>query len=145
MFRFQTRVLANIEGDLEMISSDTYRVRMTEVFEEDCLCDVRERICKAVPDIKDSCALREFFVQSGGSWKATRENDRIGQYSSDREIILRLDVPKHQGKDESLKEEERDLGGFDCYSLYRHSDLSYEWRLCKVMQREPIIEERNER
>jgi hypothetical protein len=37
-------------------------------------------------------------------------------------------------------EEERDLAGFDCFSLYRHSDLSYEWRLCKIMQREPIIQ-----
>ena len=37
------------------------------------------------------------------------------------------------------KEEERDLAAFDCYSMYKHSDLSYEWRLCKIMLKEPII------
>ena len=38
-----------------------------------------------------------------------------------------------------MKEEERDLAAFDCYTLYKHCDLSYEWRLCKIMQKEPII------
>lgn len=55
---------------------------------------------------------------------------------------MRLDFPRHQGEENMLEtiEEERDLAGFDCFSLYRHSDLSYEWRLCKIMQREPIIQ-----
>jgi hypothetical protein len=54
---------------------------------------------------------------------------------------MRLDFPKHQGEEEVLagKEEQRDLAGFDCFSLYRHCDLSYEWRLCKIMKREPIV------
>lgn len=42
-------------------------------------------------------------------------------------------------KNRSASEEARDLSGFDCYSLYKHCDQSYEWRLCKIMQKEPIV------
>lgn len=37
-----------------------------------------------------------------------------------------------------LTEEERDLAAYDCYSLYKHSDQSYEWRLCKIVRKEQI-------
>ena len=55
--------------------------------------------------------------------------------SSSPQILLRLD-PSHAL---STREEERDLSAFDCYSLYRHSDLTFEWRLCKIMQKEPLL------
>ena len=56
-----------------------------------------------------------------------------------------MEYSKHQGEDIFMnsKEEERDLAGFDCYSLYKHNDNSYEWRLCKIMQKEPIVEGAN--
>lgn len=55
---------------------------------------------------------------------------------------MKIEFLKHQGEDlfMSSKEEERDLAAFDCYSLYKHCDFSYEWRLCKIMQKEPVVE-----
>jgi hypothetical protein len=26
--------------------------------------------------------------------------------------------------------------GYDCFSIYKHSDNSYEWRLCKIVGKE---------
>jgi hypothetical protein len=28
------------------------------------------------------------------------------------------------------------LEGYDCFSIYKHSDNSYEWRLCKIVGKE---------
>jgi len=28
------------------------------------------------------------------------------------------------------------LRGYDCYSIYKHTDNSYEWRLCKIVGKE---------
>ena len=54
---------------------------------------------------------------------------------------MKMEVSRHQGEDAEVnrREEERDLAAFDCYSLYKHSDMSYEWRLCKIMYKEPIV------
>lgn len=61
------------------------------------------------------------------------------------EVIFRLEKSKHRRGDEVSQkvEEERDLAAFDCYSLYRHCDKSYEWRLCKIMQKELIVPNAN--
>ena len=54
---------------------------------------------------------------------------------------MKMEESKHWGENLFLssKEEERDLAAFDCYSLYKHCDGSYEWRLCKIMHKEPIV------
>jgi hypothetical protein len=86
----------------------------------------------------------EFFVCDLNSGKQTqaKEYDRMAKFASApdcTEILMRLELPKHQTDDIDVREEERDLAAFDCFSLYKHSDQSFEWRLCKIMQREPIV------
>jgi hypothetical protein len=34
----------NVDGDLQKIDENTYRVLMTEAFEEDCISDIRHRL-----------------------------------------------------------------------------------------------------
>ncbi len=141
----------NVEGEMQKLDGNTLRVLMTEAFEEDCITDIRFRMSLSMETFSQKLAeeikgTRTFFVKDGSQkWSSVRDHDRLIQFSqqSDEssEILMRLDFPKHQGEEDILagKEEERDLAGFDCYSLYRHCDLTYEWRLCKIMQREPII------
>lgn len=28
------------------------------------------------------------------------------------------------------------IDGYDCFSIYKHQDISYEWRLCKIIKTE---------
>lgn len=48
IFRFQTRVMNNIEGEMNKLDGNTYRVLMTEAFEEDCITDIRFRMSQAL-------------------------------------------------------------------------------------------------
>ena len=48
IFRFQTRVMNNVEGEMQKLDGSTYRVLMTEAFEEDCITDIRYRMSQAI-------------------------------------------------------------------------------------------------
>jgi hypothetical protein len=39
------------------------------------------------------------------------------------------------GVDGMDERSEAEAEGYDCFSIYKHSDNSYEWRLCKIMAR----------
>ena len=40
------------------------------------------------------------------------------------------------GEEEFDEREKHAREGFDCYSLYKHADNSYEWRLCRIVEKE---------
>lgn len=155
VFRFQAKVMHNVEGDLHRLDPHTFRILMGAAHEQDVVSDLRERIIAVIKRMVTSetdlaanldsefmlqaQGARDFFVREVPSkWCIAREFDRLGQFaqgSADSEVIMKLERSRHQGGDDQLgaREEERDLAAFDCYSLYKHCDMSYEWRLCKIM------------
>ena len=70
-------------------------------------------------------------------WRKVNDFDRIEKFSDDEvfedEVVFKL--TKKQGVDEEIVDEKPQhiLEGYDCFSLYKHSDDSYEWRLCKIV------------
>ena len=70
-------------------------------------------------------------------WKNVNDFDRMEKFSDDEvfedEVVFKL--VKKQGADEEILDEKPQhiLEGYDCFSLYKHSDDSYEWRLCKIV------------
>ena len=70
-------------------------------------------------------------------WKNVNDFDRMEKFSDDEvfedEVVFKL--IKKQGADEEILDEKPQhiLEGYDCFSLYKHSDDSYEWRLCKIV------------
>jgi hypothetical protein len=149
VFRFQNRVMQNVEGDVQRLDDNCCRVLMCEAHDEDTMSDIRDRMIRAIERafsgrhelVKEVTGNSQFFIKSGETWNVVKEFTRVQAIVSGNlanEIIFKLQYGKHQNSDD-LKEEERDLAGFDCYSLYQHADQTSEWRLCKIMQREPII------
>ena len=134
---------------------------MTEAHEQDVVSDVRERIAKALERLIASEAalqkveeasqllsqvrgVRDFFLLGAEqAWRLVNEYDRLVEFQGQAgaEVVLKMEESKHHGENLFLssKEEERDLAAFDCYSLYKHCDGSYEWRLCKIMHKEPVV------
>ena len=51
IFRFQARVMQNVEGDIQMLDHHTYRVLMMEANEQDVVSDIRYRIALALKKI----------------------------------------------------------------------------------------------
>jgi hypothetical protein len=129
VFRFQTRVMHNLEGEIEELDSRTFRVLMKEAHEQDVISDIRERIYKVLATITTQVpGSLSFYVKDGDTWTRALEFDRIIKFHGEgSEMVMKL------SRSMGASEEARDLAGFDCYSLYRHCDLSYEWRLCKIM------------
>lgn len=140
--------MQNVEGEVQMLEGNCCRVLMCEAHEEDTANDIRERVALAIEkgftgrsqEVAEVRAQREVFVKIATGWIRVSEFDRLITLAGDgtSEIIIKLESGKHKNLDEG-REEQRDLAGFDCYSLYKHADLTSEWRLCKIMQREPII------
>jgi len=91
------------------------------------MSDIRDRILNALvkgfssrEDLHNEVrGGRDFFLKVCESWSILKEFTRLitigGNDSS--EIILKFESGKHKNLDD-FKEEERDLAGFDCYSLY---------------------------
>jgi hypothetical protein len=86
IFRFQARVMNNIEGEIQKIDDNTQRVLMTEAFEEDCITDIRFRMGLTITPISLKLAeeikgTRAFFVKDSlGKWVQVRDHDRIVQF-----------------------------------------------------------------
>jgi len=52
------------------------------------------------------------------------------------EVIFKL-IISNAFNEEIMDETPQHLvDGYDCFSIYKHSDNSYEWRLCKIMGKE---------
>lgn len=76
IFRFQHRVMQNIEGDVQKLDGNCYRILMCEAHEEDTFSDIRERIANAINKvfsrredlIKEAKGQREFFRKVGETW-----------------------------------------------------------------------------
>lgn len=70
-------------------------------------------------------------------WRNVNDFDRMEKFSDDEvhedEVVFKL--IKKQGADEEVLDEKPThvVEGYDCFSLYKHSDDSYEWRLCKIV------------
>ena len=73
-------------------------------------------------------------------WKDVNDFDRMEKFSDDEvfedEVVFKL--VKKQAADEEILDEKPQhiLEGYDCFSIYKHSDNSYEWRLCKIVGKE---------
>jgi len=73
-------------------------------------------------------------------WKDVNDFDRMEKFSDDEvfedEVVFKL--VKKQAVDEEILDEKPQhiLEGYDCFSIYKHSDNSYEWRLCKIVGKE---------
>ena len=70
-------------------------------------------------------------------WKEINDFDRLEKFSDDEvyedEVIFKL-VKKNGANEEVLDEKPSQyLEGYDCFSIYKHSDNSYEWRFCKIV------------
>lgn len=70
-------------------------------------------------------------------WKTVNDFDRMEKFSDDEvfqdEVVFKL--IKSNNQDEEVLDEKPDhiLQGYDCFSIYKHQDNSYEWRLCKII------------
>jgi hypothetical protein len=74
-------------------------------------------------------------------WNAINDFDRIEKFSDDEvhedEVVFKLAVNKQANEEEVLDEKPLHLlEGYDCFSIYKHADNSYEWRLCKIVGKE---------
>jgi len=77
-------------------------------------------------------------------WRPLNDFDRMEKFSDDEvfenEVVFKL--VNTSGNDPNDVEEYQDdkpahvLEGYDCYSIYKHQDDSYEWRLCKIVKKE---------
>jgi len=98
--------MQNIEGDLEKIDANSYRISMTAAHQEDVVSDLRERIIgalskiiesepiiKKVDDrldlIKQAQGIRGFLLKTtklqGQQWAKVEEFDRLVRYTADDE------------------------------------------------------------
>ena len=95
---------------------------------------------------------REFFVRKAGprmllSWRKAHDFDRLEAFTDDERVgdevvfklvynpALRLEVATG-GEEEFDERAKHEKEGFDCYSIYKHADNSYEWRLCRIVEKE---------
>jgi len=149
IFRFSNGMQPQ-EGVLDKVDGSTFRISMGSVCEEDVIADLRERMTRALEKNIASCeelrlvnseknimlelnGTREFVVKVQ-QWEKADEFDRLAKYCLEQnEVIVKMERVRALG---GFSEDKEQGGGYDCYSLYRHSDLSYEWRLCKIVNRE---------
>lgn len=73
-------------------------------------------------------------------WKNVNDFDRLEKFSDDEvfedEVVFKL-VQSKGSEEEILDEKPQYMQeGYDCFSIYKHSDNSYEWRLCKIVGKE---------
>lgn len=151
--------MQNIEGELEKIDANSYRISMTAAHQEDVVSDLRERIIGALRKIiesepiikkvdgsldliKQAQGIRGFLLKitkvQGKQWTKVEEYDRLVKFTADDEssqLVLKFEQTIYQmGRPIELSLETPE--GYDCFSLYKHTDFSYEWRLCKIVHKE---------
>ena len=73
-------------------------------------------------------------------WHDVNDFDRIEKFSDDEvfedEVVFKLIKRKSTKEDVMDEKPEHIIQGYDCFSIYKHSDNSYEWRLCKIINKE---------
>jgi len=82
VFRFQSRVMQNVEGDVQRLEGKCSRVLMCEAHEEDTVSDLRERVALVIEKWKDQMAnevrgRRDLFLKEGEGWRIVKEYDRL--------------------------------------------------------------------
>ena len=73
-------------------------------------------------------------------WKKVNDFDRLEKFSDDEifedEVVFKLAKSKAGEADDLDEKPDHILQGYDCFSIYKHHDNSYEWRLCKIIGKE---------
>lgn len=73
-------------------------------------------------------------------WNAINDFDRIEKFSDDEvhedEVVFKLATRKGTAEEVLDEKPKHLLEGYDCFSIYKHADNSYEWRLCKIVGKE---------
>lgn len=73
-------------------------------------------------------------------WNAINDFDRIEKFSDDEvhedEVVFKLATRKGAVEEVLDEKPKHLLEGYDCFSIYKHADNSYEWRLCKIVGKE---------
>lgn len=104
--------------------------------------------------IADIEGKMEFFVrklsktqQGKLEWLRVHDFDRLEGFADDEvqagEVVFKLvkaptKLAETTGGTEILDERPKTISeGYDCYSIYKHGDNSYEWRLCKIISKTP--------
>ena len=164
IFKFEKRVMGGRSDQAqvqELVPRQIYMFELDALYVEDIILDMRDRIVSqllkaaelgtvSLSDelIDEIEGKMEFFVRravdSRWQWQSVNDFDRVEKFpqaladedEGDNEIIFKL--IRKKGTDGQILDERPDhmLEGYDCFSIYKHSDNSYEWRLCKIVGKE---------
>ena len=141
----------------------TYKIELNCLYNEDIILDMRDKIVSELRNINSrGMTLDQDFIsevegkmefqvrkiKSGErnnldliwEWQAVNDFDRVEKFSDDEvfdnEVVFKLS-PGVGVNEELLDETPQYLGdGYDCFSIYKHTDNSYEWRPCKIVKTE---------
>ena len=73
-------------------------------------------------------------------WRSVNDFERIEKFSDDEvfedEVIFKLIISNAYNEEIMDETPKHIFDGYDCFSIYKHSDNSYEWRICKIMGKE---------
>lgn len=97
--------------------------------------------------IRDSFGKTEVVLDNSGNertqeqkiffWKSIDDYDRLEKFTdteaNDGKIVFKLGLSELDYDDDT---EQKEYLGYDCFSIYAHSDGSKEWRLCKIVRTE---------
>ena len=74
------------------------------------------------------------------NWQSVNDFDRMERFKPgvqiNNEVVFKLIKSNRQKVDDMEEQNQSLVGGYDCFSIYKHQDNSYEWRLCKLMGKE---------
>lgn len=122
------RVLSALK---ELISKFPVLDKQFKKLGKDLLETVAGQMSFQVRDIRERDKVKEKF------WKSADDYDRIEKFTdteaSDEKIVFKLGLDSLDNADDV---EHKEYLGYDCYSIYSHSDGSKEWRLCKIVRTE---------
>lgn len=125
-----------------------FTIQMNGVYETSLLAEVRERIVSAFKvlqklhsELADSNPekLREIEEAAAGYFEWACYKDREWHTMNDFQRLCTL--PRSQDcialrLRRAIKELNTQDRLYDCLSLYKHGDQSYEWRPCRIVRRE---------
>lgn len=142
----------------EPVKHTVYKITMPQLHMEDIINDFKDIIIDKLTSLFGNTDMRldDSFInglaqmvmvvrkvqpnnenRNEWSWHPCRDFDRLEKFSDDevwdKEVCFKL-VPKTVETKEVWDEKPKNLSdGYNCFALYRHSDLSFQWRLCKIV------------
>lgn len=163
IFKFENKVMSGKVDQThmqELVPKSIYLFEIEAIYLEDIVLDLRDRIVSELTKIEErGLKLSSDFIseiegkmdfqvrkvvdekgQLKWTWKEVNDFDRLEKFSDDEvfedEVVFKLLKPN--GKQEELLDmkSQNQLDGYNCYTIYKHTDNSYEWRLCKVVGKE---------